>query len=58
MNMYPKMFSSTKNIPHTEAKNQKQQQQPYSHPHYNDKPFSEPYNPQDDFDFTQLLRCP
>ena len=57
--MYPKLFSNTKNLPQTDAKPLKQQKPQQSHhhsqqQHSQDRPFSEPYNPQDDFDFTTL----
>jgi hypothetical protein len=59
MNVFPKMFSSTKNIPYNDGKHQKPQKHTHAHPHgATDKPFSKPYNPQDDFDFTELLKRP
>lgn len=59
MNVFPKHFSSTKNIPQTESKHRKQYPPQNSHQQASsDKAFSEPYNPQDEFDFTDLLKCP
>jgi hypothetical protein len=57
MSAFPKMFSSTKNIPDTNAKHHKQHrqnQQNQQHP-VEEKPFSNSYCPQDEFDFTKLL---
>lgn len=57
MDTYPKMFSSTKNIPDTEGKQQKQHQQQHNYQqHSADKPFSEPYYPKEDFDYMSLLQ--
>ena len=59
MNGFPKLFSSTKNIPQTESKHPKQFAPHNSHHQASsDKAFSEPYNPHDEFDFTELLKCP
>jgi hypothetical protein len=49
------MFGNAKNLPQTEMKSSKPQGLHYSQQaHPQERPFSEPYNPQDDFDFTTL----
>jgi hypothetical protein len=53
MDVFPKKFSSTKNIPDSDIKYTQKNQQAG---HYTgDKPFSDPYEPQEDFDFLTLM---
>jgi hypothetical protein len=54
METYPKKFGSTKNIPESEVK--------YAHKLHSssqyaeEKPFSEPYEPQEEFDYMSLMQ--